>query len=194
MPQIIKTALKRLAPALLICGVIGASANANALTVQFDAIDLVDNVAGEDLWEIRYSIDEFPYGERHSLTIFFDEALYTTLEAIDSGVVGDWDVLTLQPDPLLPADGIYDAFSLVDNPTVATPFIARFIWLGGPVAAPGSQDYRVDAFSEDGFFLSTVETGITIPVPEPSTALLIGLGLCGIRLGGSRNHHENSSA
>ena len=85
----------------------------------------------------------------------------------------DWNAIALQPDPLLEDDGFFDAQALVASPSTAGTFSVVFDWLG--VGDPGAQPF---AIYDAGF--NTVEQGMTLPIPEPSTALLLAVGLLGL--------------
>ena len=42
----------------------------------------------------------------------------------------DWDVIAVQPDPALPADGFFDALALSPGASLSDPFAIAFVWLG----------------------------------------------------------------
>ena len=70
--------------------------------------------------------------------------------------------------------GMFDAFALVDNPSVAGTFAVSFVYLGS--GSPGAQPFEVFAANSN-----LLESGLTSPaataIPEPSTALLSLLGM-----------------
>jgi len=140
-----------------------------ATTIEFEASDLADVTAGEDLWRYSYRVSDFDFDSDFGFTIFFDYQLYGPLRA--AGLVpADWDVLLIQADLALPDDGFYDALALSDNASLADSFAMTFVWLGP--GSPGAQPFEVYG---PGF--ETLETGTTAPIPEPTTALLILVGL-----------------
>jgi len=152
------------------------STSADATTIQYTVVDVPDIGVG-DRWEYRYSVSDRIFDEGFGFSILFD---FETVSSIETPPIvnADWDPIALQPDPLLPDDGLYDALSLAADATLADTFIARFVWAG--TGTPGSQPFVV---FEPGF--STIETGNTVLVPEPSSFLLCALGL--ILLGSRRN-------
>ncbi len=152
-----------------------------AAEIRFEAVDRPDSAPGEDLWEYAYRVLGFDFSRDQGFSIFFDTALYGNLgQPIPVGP--DWDVLALQPDLLLGADGVYDALALVDHATVDVSFRIAFTWLGGPTESPGSQPFEIYELDADGNFLRTLATGVTAPVPEPGTGPLLALGVLGSAL------------
>ena len=165
-----------------------------ATTIQFTATDLNDALGpGGDLWQYSYVVSGLTFPMNYDFSILFSPNLYRDLENPPPPVT-DWDILTLQPDTALPADGLYDAFALVDNASLANPFTVRFVWLGGSGTTPGTQPFVIKEFDAQGNFLRIVETGqtqTTAAVPEPSTSVLLSMALVGL-LGWSlvvRNAH-----
>lgn len=153
---------------------------ASALTITYETIDRPDVVAGEDLWEIHYRASEFPYGANHGFSIGFDVELFADLENPPPPVGVDWDVITLQPDVHLVSDGLYDALALTDTPPLPAYFGLTFVWRGAAGTSPGAQPFRVNEFSPGGALLGVRESGMTVPVPEPMTAVLLLGGLCAL--------------
>ena len=166
--------------------------SAQATTIQFTATDLNDALGpGGDLWQYSYVVSGFTFPMNDDFGIFFSPSLYRDLENPPPPVT-DWDILTLQPDPALPADGLYDAFAMVDNASLTNPFTVSFVWLGGSGTTPGSQPFTITEFDAQGNVLRVVETGqTTSAVPEPGTFVFLVTGLVGL-LGWSlvvRNAH-----
>lgn len=148
-----------------------------ALSISYVAQDLTDTTIGEDLWQYEYSVRDHSFGVGQGFTIWFD---YTPYGAIDPSPVSpnaNWDVTTWDPDVNLFDDGAYDAMALMDNPSLADSFIVSFVWLDGGSTMPGSQYFEL----YDTNF-SVIGGGDTfavsdIPVPEPGTMMLFGVGL-----------------
>lgn len=158
-------------------------ANATAI-IKYTATDLSDVNPGEDLWQYSYTVSNNTFAADTGFTIYFDLGLYDFLDPAPTAPNGDWDVLTWNPDPLLPDDGAYDAYALVDNASLADMFTVSFVLLGGS-SGLGSQFYEV---YYDGPNWSVHTAGLTqgytpsgaAPVPEPATMLLFGTGLAGL--------------
>ncbi len=175
--------MSRLSWAVCVSVVLGLAeaTTVGATTITYQATDLADLAPGEDLWQYEYAVSGHVFVvDQGGFSVFFDPALYASLQ--DGLATPDWDVLLLQPDSVLPADGLYDALALVGNPSLA-PFSVSFVWLGGPASVPGPQRFEVYQMDLDGNVLPGSEFGQTTPVntpspiPEPSTLLLLGSGL-----------------
>lgn len=164
----------RLSAVVLIALLIAAPSSGNAITITYSALDVADSTPGEDLWQYTYTPAGFVFDSNTGFSIRFEIDLYSQLQDPPPPVSSDWDVLVLQPDPGLPAAGLYDALSLTDGASLADPFVVTFVWLGAP-GTPGSQAFEINRFDAKGNFLETIATGTTIP--EPSTFTLVTFGL-----------------
>lgn len=158
----------RIAPATVLAGILLLGSSASATTIAYTATDLPDAVPGEDLWEYAYTVSGRTFAAGEGFSVFFDYTQYTLLESPPPAVSADWDIISLQPDVLLPDDGFYDALALVSAPSLTTAFTVSFVWLG--TGTPGAQPFDIynPAFQ-------TIESGVT--VPEPGTGLLLAAGL-----------------
>ncbi len=154
---------------LLLCN------TALALSISFEAVDLPEAPGDPDRWAYHYLVAPFEWAsvpDASGFSVYFPVEESRNLVALAPGPGADWDVIVLQPDPVLPAEGLYDALALSLSPAFDGDFAVAFDWLGDGV--PGGQPFDV----YDGSF-APVASGLT--TPEPSTALLVllGLALCG---------------
>lgn len=149
-----------------------AAAPSQALRIEYAATDLPDD-AGGDLWQYDYRVSETRFDTGFGFSILFPVGVSSALTAIATGADAEWDVIALEPDPLLASDGRYDAQALVDGATLAVLFSVRFYW-SGP-GTPGAQAYEI---YDPGF--ATIATGETVPAPEPGAAVLLALGAAGL--------------
>lgn len=162
--------------AVVFFGVVWAGPS-SAITISYEVTDLVDETTGEDLWQYSYTVSDCDFSAGYGFTIYFDSDLYTDLQESGLSVNDDWDILTCQSDSDLSKDGFYDAYALYDDASLLNTFIVSFVWLGS--GTPVSQYFEV----YDSSF-SIIETGETVlasvPVPEPSTAVLLCSGIAGL--------------
>jgi hypothetical protein len=153
-----------------------------AVTILFEATDLAaPGPGGGDLWHYTYHVTGFTPQAHVAFEILFDPTFYSDLQD-PPPAVPDWDILTLQPDPNLPAPGRYSALALRDGASLTGPFAIEFVWLGVPGTTPGAQPFELNAFDAQGNFLNTLGSGRTqaTAVPEPGTVILFVTGVVGI--------------
>jgi hypothetical protein len=160
----------------------GAVSAAGAM-IQYEAVDLPDTVPGEDLWQYHYTVSGYSLLAGQGFDVFFavaDGFQFGDLVDPQTGPSSDWDVLAIQADPGLPADGLFDVVALVDDPAPGATFVSTFIWRG--TGAPGAQHFEL--FDEQ---FAITESGTTTPLtvaPEPT---LFGLAVIGLlAIGASR--------
>lgn len=160
-----------------------------AANITFAATDLVDITAGEDLWRYDYTVSGRGFLQSEFFDIYFSPALYRSLIA-SPAPNADWDVLVLQqPDPtiLQPFDrGIFDAFAVIDGPSLSGTFSVSFIYLGA--GNPGAQPFEIydpsSILAESGFTSAPANV-----IPEPSTGALFLIALAA----GATLFHRRSS-
>jgi hypothetical protein len=149
-------------------------AQAGALTVTYQAVDLADTVPGTDRWRYDYALSG-SLGEFEGLNLLFDFDTFQALEVIAAPDPAALSSYLEQPSPALSADGLY-ALSAA-RPIVAErfAFALAFDWRGaGP---PGSQPYEL--FDAD---FNLTGSGLTVPVPEPGSASMLMLALTALAL------------
>lgn len=150
---------------------LGASpglASGAATTITYAATD-TPTAGPLDVWRYDFFVSGRSFLAGEGFSILFDASRYGVLNdpiPVNEG----WDPIVIQPDPLLPDPGRYDAQAKIDGPSLADPFSLFFVWLGPGV--PGSQPFEIYGAS-----FQTLETGDTVPVPEPGTAALLASGL-----------------
>jgi hypothetical protein len=126
--------------------------------IQYQATDLPDSVPGEDLWQYHYVVSG-SFAPFTGFNILFDPTQYGALSDA-SGGGGNWDTLSLDPDPLFPADGIFSASVSSSATQTSAEFDVTFVWLGS--GTPAEQGFEVF----DDLF-NVVETGQTTPSSGP---------------------------
>ncbi|HNQ24393.1 MAG TPA: hypothetical protein PKK06_15005 [Phycisphaerae bacterium] len=150
---------------------------AGPVSIYYEATPL-----GGNEWQYVYDVanNSLP-GPIEEFTIWFALGQYAqlALETPDPPA-GAWDELVAQPDPILHADGFYDALTLATGIPVGgheSGFTVRFEWLG--TGEPGAQPFEII----DPVTFDTIWGGSTLP--EPSAA---GLLLCALTL--ARRHRR----
>jgi len=141
--------------------------------IYFEAVDLTDIDPGKDLWQYNYNVTGFDFQKDQGFSIFFDISLFRDLQNPPPQVNADWNVISVQPDPVLRDPGFYDAVALRDSPSVTDPFRVGFVWLGQ--GTPASQPFTL--YNAD---FSTRFSGQTVMIPEPCTAYLVVVGVAGL--------------
>ena len=160
-----RAASRILAALVLAVGLAGVAPEARATSILFEAQDLDDGGGTGDLWRIEYRVDGLAVGPGHRLSIRFAPESAAALVDL-TGAVAGWDLLVLQPEPLLGSDGRYERV-LLGGASFPAVFAVQLVWLGPGAPGPQAFDVFDPAFA-------VVETGFTVPVPEPGTLLLVG--------------------
>jgi hypothetical protein len=149
-----------------------AAPAASATTILYEAIDLGDSTPGEDLWLYRYRVSDATFGAGTGFSIFFELGSAESLAA-GTPANADWDVLAVQPDAALVSDGFLDALALAGPASLVGVFEVSFVWLGA--GTPGSQPFVLYDTS-----FQTIESGETLPIPEPATLAGVALGVAAL--------------
>jgi hypothetical protein len=128
-----------------------------------------------DQWEYTYDVHNLGLVDGiDEFTIWFDYGLYDELAVSTPQTPPEWDQIVWQVEPVLEDPGGYDAFATNLNIAMGSNlsgFSVTFDWLG--VGDPGSQLYHI---IDPDNYLVPIETGYTIPIPEPATLCLLSLG------------------
>ena len=143
-----------------------------AATITYKAIDLADTTVGEDLWQYKYTVKDHVFPAGNGFSIFFDSSIYGSLQNPAPFVNPNWDILVLQPDDQLLADGIYDALALVNNPSLTDIFTLTFVWRG--LGTPSFQ--RFEIYDTSFNIIENGNTTVSI-VPVPPAFVLFGSSL-----------------
>lgn len=164
---------------LLIASLTLIPINSQATTITYQSMNLSGNT-WQNTYEVfndslSFAIDEF--------AIYFDLHLYKNLSLVN--IDGNWDPLLLQPDPVIPDDGLFDAYGLFGGILPGNSlggFTIQFDWLG-IAAIPEEQFFEI--FDPTNF--NSLDSGFTELVsviqppkpriPEPPIYLLMAVGL-----------------
>ena len=162
----------RLYRALALLAVLCVAGDAGATTIRYS----VTQVAG-NTFEYAYRVENDSLAVAiEEFAVFFDVNLFENLSAPTSAA--GWDPLLIEPDPILADDGFADWLVLTADSEIAPGetldgFGVRVDFLG--LGTPGSQFFDV----RDASFV-LLDTGFTVPLPEPGTGLLLLLGLAAV--------------
>jgi hypothetical protein len=152
-----------------------ACALSQAASVSYQATNLTDLVAGQDLWQLEYTVTG-PFGKDESIDLLFNPDQYTSIQLSGIAPADSLDPLSSQPDPQLLTDGQLLLTSLAERPLAFKAKVAvRFVWLGQ--ADPGSQPFQ---WLDNSFNpIASGQTSLTSPVPESAS---LPLALTGFSL------------
>lgn len=146
---------------------------ASAATIYSNATQIADNK-----WSVEFNVvnDGSP-AFITGLTVYFPQASFADLLLYRSP--SGWDSLAISPDTALPAAGFFDTFVLDPLNGLGAGqsqggFEIRFTYLGA--GSPGAFAFDINDPAYNVLF-----SGMTVAVPEPTSALmaLFGLGAIG---------------
>ena len=146
----------------------------SAANITYEATDITDQIVGEDLWTYTYTVSDHTFNTDEGFSINFDNQLYSSLVDPTPVVNSDWDTLILQPDNLIPDNGVYDAVSLVNGATLVDNFMVSFVWTGN--SSPSAQSYELYDSSFNITASGTTQSSIS-NVPVPPAIILMASGI-----------------
>jgi hypothetical protein len=125
---------------------------------------------GDPIYRFTYTLSGGTLNADEELEIRFDAALYGALSNASAGA--DFDVMLFQPNNPPGSAGIYSALALINNPSLATPFLVDAVYFGQ--GTPPVQEFVINAYDATGA-VSELESGTTVAlVPEPATFASVG--------------------
>lgn len=149
----------------LSAGLLSMATAANAVVVRHQHTDLPDT-DGQDRWMAEFTFEEATFLDGQGVSVLFDPVNHAELgDPVSAGP--NWDLLSLQPDVLLPAYGVFDGLALGDAPSLTGPFRIEYTWHGA--GTPGALPFVYYDVNFD-----TIESGETVPEPG-QLALVAGM-------------------
>lgn len=153
--------------------------SASAATIQFTTTAL----PGVNQFHYNYLVSG-SLAANQALDLMFPAALYANLAnpLVGPGITP----IVLQPNN---PPGVAGDFTLYASSAIASlsgTFGIDFTFLG--TGTPGAQPYSLDTFNADGFLVSSVSQGNTMPAGTPSVPEPAGFALCliGLLAGGGK--------
>jgi hypothetical protein len=142
--------------------------------IKYSDTNIGTTVFGDTIYRYTFTVSGITLQANQELDIRFNPALFKTLSNPTGG--SGFSVLVLQPNSPLGDTGVFSALALVNNP-VLSPFTVDVTYASA--FDPGSQPYLVNQYDANHMFVSTIQSGFTVPAatPEPSTFGLGGLML-----------------
>lgn len=130
-----------------------------------------ENISG-NLWKYQYSIVNYGTYSIGSVSIFFNDDYSGITPSSSSQITSDWDE---QIFSFSAEQTIYDVLANPGKEIAigqgVSGFSVTFNYLGSGI--PASQDFEI----YDPQDYSLLESGTTVPIPEPATILLLATGL-----------------
>lgn len=149
-----------------------------AATIEFQVSTVGTAPSGQTLFRYNYFFSNLTLQQNQEIDIRFNPAQFGMLS---NGVAGPgFSLLLLQPNNPPGAFGDFSALALVNNPPLSGPFSVDFTFIGS--GQPGAQPFLINQLDANAGFVSTLESGTTVPrgqtvIPEPATFALGGAGL-----------------
>jgi hypothetical protein len=143
-----------------------ATAGAQTADIVYSTTELSsDASAGTSTWQYNYTITNTTPGGAalpaiDEFTIYYTLGTYSNMSIVSSP--GNWSSLVAQPDPVLAADGFFDAEAnnagLAAGASVAN-FSVDFTFLGQ--GTPGSQLFNIVDFNNPATYANPLQVGFT---------------------------------
>jgi len=153
----------------LSAGVITLGAvKADALAIQYQALNLADVTPGKDLWRYSYQVTGYNFQAGEGFDIYFLQSQYRNLSNPQPDNGPNWYVAS-SVGPGVGAPLIYDAITIVPDSTAGVFFTVDFEWLGS--GTPGSQPFEAFRPAAAGG-IENFDGGLT-QVPEAGPSLLM---------------------
>ena len=148
-----------------------SAVSTNALTIEYQAINLANTTPGQDLWRYTYKISGYTFAVNEGLDIYFSQTLYGALSNPQPMLGPQWFASSSTVIDPGGAPQIYDVITVVPNPSLDVVFSVDFVWLGQ--GTPGSQPF--DAYRTINGGLGVFDAGRTVAttVPEAGSSLLL---------------------
>lgn len=138
------------------------------LRIEYVAFDLQDVNAGKDLWRYTYYVSGYNFLATEGFDIYFDQSSYGVLSNPQPDNGPQW--YAGASSVLVPGSPqIYDAITVVNNPSLETVFSVDFVWEGH--GKPGAQPFDAFRTSASGG-IETFARGVTA-VPEGGPGLVL---------------------
>jgi len=141
------------------------------------SISYLTTPLGGNSWRYDYWVDNTSAPvDFDEVTIFFDSTRFSSLRAATAPTA--WDLLVVQPDLAIPADGFLDGIRLAGSfgAQAAQLFSITFDYAG--IGAPASQRFELI----DSATFAVRESGLTLPAAVPAIPEPRGLALLGVAM------------
>jgi hypothetical protein len=126
---------------------------------------------GGGSYRYTYDLSGVSLMVNQELFIVFDQLLFSSLSNGVTPGGGVFDLLLLQPNNPVGADGGYSLVALTDGPPMAGPFSVDAVYVGSG-APPAGVVFEINQLDANGGFSSSIVPRST-GVPEPGTFLML---------------------
>lgn len=123
-------------------------------------------------WRVDYSVINTSLPSLEEFTLFFD---HNIVRGVSTGGLSNWDMIVVQPDPLIPDDGFIDG--LAQGFPLANGAMISFSVLLDATVFEVALPQRYEIRDPHSFALLDAGYTVATAVPEPSIGFLMLLGL-----------------